>query len=441
MKNKKLLQLQRDLRLVTNRSFHFGSEKKKGLWKNYRKYIIGGTVGAIGIGAGIAASHLLSKNSTKIVPERELTEQEKREQINIKREQNIQEKERQREIRKQQEIEKAYQEGKKRKEDELLKLEPFLKLRYRSCKRNEELNYNNPKAQSECVKAGLEAREAKIKEFEEIEKKKLISAGNAYNRLKQLDINRENRIKSNASKHAENFKSKLFNNKNRIETNEQIIADQDIIDEATAIKEVAYAKSIHNGLSEIQAQDAAEKALAEFMYKQKKLQRNRIIEQGKEERRQNYLQAQEKLNGLKDKQKRLEDEKREKERIAKDIEQLLKQKDLDHAEATRLHSELQAISGSIAKTNQDLELTMQQQKEAEAKAATEKAKAEAAAKAAKEEVEASNSFGRRKKQKTLKQLKALCKKQNIRLTVKRGKKRVPKSKKMLLKNLKNKIKR
>ena len=412
MKNKKLLQLQRDLRLVTTRSFHFGSEKKQSWWKSSRKYIIGGTVGAIGIGAGIAASHLLSKNSKKL-PEEEihLTEQQKREQLNLKREQKIQEKELQRELRKQQEIEKAYQEGKKRKEDELIKLEPFLKLRYRRCKTQEEHDFNNPKAQSECVKAGLEAREAKIREFEEIEKKKLIAAGNAYNRLKQLDKNRENKITTNRDIHVENFKSRLFNNKNRIETNEQIITDEGILQEADAIKEVEYAKGIHNGLLPDQATASAEKAHAEFMYKQKSLQRKRLIEQDKEMKRQKYLEAQEHLTGLKNKQKLIEDEKREKEIIAKEIEELLKAKELGDAEAKKLHAKLSEIAGSIHKSNQDLELVKQQQLSADAALA--KAK--------------SSSFGKRKK--TLKQLKALCKKHNVRLTVKRGKKRVPKSKK------------
>jgi hypothetical protein len=173
----KLFQLKKDLRSLN--SYNFGNENKKSFWKKYRKYIIGGTIAATTIGAAVAAGKFKSKSSPQ-------TQEELNLQRELKREANIQ----QREAKTQQNYEKtindAYQEGYKKFTIDLEKKD---KIRYLKCKTQEKMsNQSDPSKQSECVKAGLKAREDKIKELEEKYKHKQLSAVNIENTVKNRKI-------------------------------------------------------------------------------------------------------------------------------------------------------------------------------------------------------------------------------------------------------------
>jgi len=82
MKNKKLLQLHRDLRLVTSRSFHFGNEKKQSWWKRRRKLILGTTAAVVAttaiVGGGI---YYNKRKAEELEKSKNLTEEQKAKKI------------------------------------------------------------------------------------------------------------------------------------------------------------------------------------------------------------------------------------------------------------------------------------------------------------------------------------------------------------------------
>jgi DNA repair exonuclease SbcCD ATPase subunit len=411
MKNKKLSELVRDLRLVTSRSSHFGAEKS--LWKKYRKYIIGGAVGGTALAAAGGAAYMMNQrkgngsvNKSVIID----PEQEKNARLNLKRDQNIQQRELNHQLKRQQEIENAYHEGYR---VFTMNLEKNDKLRYLRCKTQEKMsNQGDPSKQSECVKAGLKAREDKIRHYEDLEKQKMISASNA---IKNIKARKEASINQTSSTLISNWRKRTN------EIKEIIIKDESIMEEAKAIRDVEYSKGIHNGRSPEEATKAAEKVYNDFIYKQKKLQKEREKEMFEEERRQQYLESQQHLEDIRATRERLKREKHEKEQLLADIQKALQEKELSDAETARLQKELDQTVANVVQANDDLNRIQQEEQQVQQQV-QQRAKL--------------SSFGNRRKPKTLKQLKALCRTRGINLTVKRNGKRIPKSKKMLLKQLK-----
>ena len=418
MKNKKLSELVRDLRLVTSRSSHFGAEKS--LWKKYRKYIIGGAVGGTALAAAGGAAYMMNQrkgngsvNKSVIID----PEQEKNARLNLKRDQNIQQRELNHQLKRQQEIENAYHEGYR---VFTMNLEKNDKLRYLRCKTQEKMsNQGDPSKQSECVKAGLNARADKIRHYEDLEKQKMISASNA---IKNINARKEASIKQTGSNLVSNWRKRTQ------EISNIIISDESIMEEAQAIRDVEYSKGIHNGRSVEEATEAADKVYNDFIYKQKKLQKDRELEmqrlhekqekeQIEEERRQQYLESQQRLEDIRATKERLKREKYEKEQLLADIQKALQEKELSDAETARLQKELDQTVANVVQANDDLNRIQQEEQQVQQRAKL-------------------SSFGNRRKPKTLKQLKALCRTRGINLTVKRNGKRIPKSKKMLLKQLK-----
>ena len=175
----KLFQLKKDLRSLN--SYNFGNEVKKSFWKKYRKHIIGGTLAATTIAAAAGTHHLLNKSKSSPPTQEELNLQRE-----LKREANIQQREKLTQQSYEKTINDAYQEGYK---NYTIDLEKKDKLRYLKCKTQEKMsNQSDPSKQSECVKAGLKAREDKIKELEEKYKHKQLSAVNVENTVKNRKI-------------------------------------------------------------------------------------------------------------------------------------------------------------------------------------------------------------------------------------------------------------